>query len=1105
MMVLLLILALGLFSLSTVSLRSAGVSKDREIARGNAKLAMILAVARLQELAGPDTRVTAPADALAGTDGPPRLTGVWRSWEGNDHDKSTGLPISPDYNSKKQQHTSGSTGRFLAWLISGENAVGNPSSAPDLKEGAGTIPLLAEGSLGAGTDGEVHLVPTEIDDSGAYAWWIQGENSKAFIKDSDPEPSADEEWSRMMASHGLAHPSAFGFNDLGELGKTVSLDSFDLASSELVGEVPSVKYFQDITSYSRGLLTNTANGGWRRDLSLMAEKWNRGTASGSLPTTGLPVFSAEPFKKEITRSLQLTGNATNASIYPWGTADNTTMSWQALLDFTSLYKTVKTNSGSGEPYFDAVPAMTSDWLNIQPVLARIHMAFGYDATKTKEVYTPRFLFKPSVTMWNPYNVAINAGTAPTSLIHMYNDSFPIKLYAKVGNQPEALLDIQDLMETSGASGLMRMQTSIGGSGNLTMKPGESRLYGKEGTGEGGIQVIYLDPGLRIESSFVRNLKSGNPAIADGVATDKFTYRWERDVVGGNVSANFQYFWARNKDSVEGTNLHTTWVKYWMKTPASTAAEKFPLPKLVNDRQTLGSAFAEDSPFLVVSIGLRTLMNEDGSGEMSKIHTKGYFNTNPISTNLVKSNVTQDVSMEDSPYIWEVFAPNSWEDPFMPQSDPSAAFGSDHSGYVGTSFQSGLGMNRWVIAELPTQPLLSLGELQHFDISFRNQYPPRVANAIGNSHASPHIASAQMRGSNNFSHDHSYASNHVLFDDWFVSSITPDVVAFTQNENRSIKKVYADHLSLATPLRNRRYLPANPVSKAKADSVATEHLDRDMAWHDIAAEIEVEGMFNINSTSVQAWKAVLMNQRDIQVPYSSVGAGSANDWKTELADSSDTVVSRTTVAGDPMSAVDSNTARLATHTTLDDDQVEKLAEEIVKQVKQRGPFLSLSEFVNRRLSSDDNLAMAGAIETALMKLAESGTDNPFKDIQDAFPQKATLPSDASTIYKYPKAATGDAAYGTAGWPRQADILRPIAPIISARDDTFVIRAYGEARNAKTGKVTASSWCEAVVQRKANYVDSQDKPTAYANIQSDLNKKFGRRFDVVSFRWLSPDEI
>ena len=1105
LMILLLILALGMLSISTVSLRNTAATQDLDIARSNARLAMVLAVARLQELAGPDTRVTAPADALADSNGPSQLTGVWRSWEGNDHDKSDGSPITPDYDSKSQQFSPGSSGRFLAWLISGEGAEGSPSDAPDLEEGADTVPLVSEGSLGEGSDKEVHITPTAIGERGAYAWWIQGENSKAFLKEPDPIPSGNEEWSRRMASYGLADPTVFGFDDTEQLRKMVSAESFNLASNSSGGEVASKQYFSDITSYSRGLLTNTANGGWRRDLSLMAEKWDRGAGGSSLPTSGLPVFSAEPFQDEIERSLSLANDPTNAAIYPWVNADFTAMSWQALLDFVSLYKVVQTNSTSGEPFFNAVAVSSSDYVTIQPVLARIHLAFGYDATLEKDgTYTPNFLFKPSVTFWNPYNVAVESSS--TKLIHLYDESFPFKLYAQVGNQAETEVSLQDLMETSGRSPLVRFTAGIGSSADSTMKPGESRIFGNQEVDVGSFQVIALQPGFLIDGSFIRSLAKGAPGIANGAAGDKFTYRWEPKVDSGNVSANFQYYKARGINSVEGEDLQNSWMKHWMITPEATVSEKLPLPGLVNDSQTLKSASEEDSPFLAVSIGLRTLMNEDSSGALSKIHTKGYINTNPITSNVANSDVPPPLaSAEQGPYTWEVFAPNSWEDPFIPQSDDDAAFGADQSGYIGTSFQSGSGLNRWAIAELPTQPLLSLGELQHFDAGYRNQSPPRVANAIGNSHATPNIESNQVIGSAPSSIDHSYASNHVLFDDWFISSITPDVQAFSQNENRSIEQVYADHLSLEIPLRNQRYLPANPLAADDALEAAEDSLAEDMAWHDIAAEIEVEGMFNINSTSVEAWKAVLMNQRDVQVPETSVGAASADDWSTELVGSSGTVVSRTTISGDPQSAADPNVARLATYTTMTEAQVEALAEEIVEQVRERGPFLSLSEFVNRRLSNDDDLALAGAIESALMELAGSSSNNPFKDIQEAFPEQATLPSDASSIYEYSKAAEGYAAYGTPGWPRQADILRPLAPIISARDDTFVIRAYGEARNATTGELTASTWCEAVVQRKAEYVDSEDDPTEYTDIQSDLNEKFGRKFDVVSFRWLSPDEI
>ena len=1090
-----------------------------EEARSNARLGLMLAIAELQAKAGSDTRVTAPADAVAGaaSNAPRQLTGVWRSWEGNDHDKSSGLPHAPDYASKLENGDldaqSNNDGRFLGWLISGLDKDNPAISPPSLTEGEDTVPLIAEGTLGSGlTELEVHLVPSPLESGGSMAYWIQGENTKALVR-PEPQntPTTTPEWSQRMASFGRADTDSFGFNNAQELEKGVSHKTLELLSNS-GGNNASKASFHDLTTHSRGLLTNTANGGWRRDMSLMAEKWS----DGDVRATGLDVFSREPFESAHTASLRMTANPNDASIYPWAVADGISMSWNALMDFTSLYQKVKKHANN-EPFFDAIPNANSDWVTIWPTLARLHWAFGFDAKEvTPGVYEPRLLMKPSTTLWNPYNVAVEAAGVLTEA-RLRDDFFPFNLYLQIGSRPEVELDIgaymanrvrRDEITLRGTATMSRIFSEIARNSNSSpiMKPGESRIFGMLVADEAW-STQQLSPGINIAGNLNLAFNERDTSILNGSGADSFKYRWDHRVVNGNIDMRVEYSWSQSDNiaSSYGVSYKNNTRDYYVRVPANLADEKIPLPAPVNDDETLASATLDDSPFIAVSMGLRTLIDEDGSGR--KKHTKGYFNTKFLSSN---KGVPLGAITEESPYTWEVFTPNGWGDAVVP--DPgSPSFGADVSGLIGRSFQSGEALERWTIAELPTQPLLSLGQLQHFDSSWNNDEAPRTANAIGNSHASPFIARDRVlidkgEGAGRVeAHDHSYVNNHIFFDDWFFSSITPDYEAFTQQENRSIKQVYSDLLTGTQELANSQYRPARILREKEAADQADLLLDADNAWLNIGAEIEVEGMFNINSTSVAAWKSLLWNQKNALTPEAVFGVVSATDWSTNLSSHSDVVFSRTTVAGDPFSASNPDISLLATPMSMNESEIEALAVAIVEQVKSRGPFLSLSEFINRQLSNNEDLALAGAVESALIELSESSTNNPYAEIQALHPEQVVLPSDANAIYRFPKAAEGYAVYGTPGWARQADVIRSLAPIMTARDDTFKIRAYGEAKDARTGAVIARSWCEAVVQRKADYVDSENNRADATSLLSERNQRFGRRFEIVSFRWIAQDEV
>ena len=113
-------IALAMLSLSTISLRNADNQQAAEEARQNARLSLMMAIAQLQSLSGPDTRITGSSRILS--DDNVAVTGVWRSWEGTNHDNS-GMPVVPDYDSKRENGNPASEpsdaeneGRFLGWL-----------------------------------------------------------------------------------------------------------------------------------------------------------------------------------------------------------------------------------------------------------------------------------------------------------------------------------------------------------------------------------------------------------------------------------------------------------------------------------------------------------------------------------------------------------------------------------------------------------------------------------------------------------------------------------------------------------------------------------------------------------------------------------------------------------------------------------------------------------------------------------------------------------------------------------------------------------------------------------------------------------------------------
>ena len=150
-------------------------------------------------------------------------------------------------------------------------------------------------------------------------------------------------------------------------------------------------------------------------------------------------------------------------------------------------------------------------------------------------------------------------------------------------------------------------------------------------------------------------------------------------------------------------------------------------------------------------------------------------------------------------------------------------------------------------------------------------------------------------------------------------------------------------------------------------------------------------------------------------------------------------------------------------------IQELAEKITDKLKQRQlPFYSVKALVNSGLIQD------AIDETSINTIT---TDSTYL---------AT-----SSDLRIPRNATS--------FLSQADILSALSPSISARSDTFKIRAGASPINPTTQQPSSSIYCEATVQRLPERWDG-DHSKEMENAQG-----FGRKFKIINIRWFDRSQL
>lgn len=471
-------------------------------------------------------------------------------------------------------------------------------------------------------------------------------------------------------------------------------------------------------------------------------------------------------------------------------------------------------------------------------------------------------------------------------------------------------------------------------------------------------------------------------------------------------------------------------------------------------------------------------------------------------------------------------------------------------------------------EVPLRPLHSLAELQHLPLfDYRPVYDPatktattiwyggdygfhegRVTqftqnHAAGNSWASPGIPGENLVWAgwryqfnvtaNLLRMDRSYVANAQLWDAWFCSSAGAQDSAFLTTNgapSRTARQVADDWLNGKKSLPNDAVRPAPGKASASllGELFGSDGAPAKDAYEKVAAHLRIHGGFNVNSVSKEAWRHFLSGllARPSLVMDSVTGVETPATIQPEK---DRFLVSRYSLANAGPAERASGQAQEDRYWNgsreLTKDQIDQLAEAMVRQVKRRGPFLSMGEFVNRRVSrvttaTPADLVTSGALQSAL--------DDPAVSINAPFRADQITGSETTSAgkptFEYPAAAQGPLRQGITGYVTQADLLTDLGPAMTPRSDTFTIRTFGDVRDPQ-GSVIGRSWCEAVVQRVANYIHADadgipespptgtdgnlaqdyDPPAPAAPALSPANQRFGRRFEIVSLRWLSPDEI
>ncbi|MFH1499636.1 MAG: hypothetical protein ABII82_17640 [Verrucomicrobiota bacterium] len=1227
----LVLILVSLATLTRVETQVAANSQQLAQARGNALMALNIAIGQLQKYAGPDQRVTARADLENGA-------GVNNThWVG-----AYGSSLAPDYDAtpsalqtahadSSKVAANGSSAKLLNWLVSGNERVlfdptpagGDVGSKGEILNApaAGAITFLPTASV-SGLDATTHATDLDLtisDSTGAdhparvllgqkdvattagpsgtpidfvvapavdiktrsdlipglgsgsditigrYAWWAGDEGIKARVNLPIADTLEDKQiaftnatrsavelmardtpgWSATPAALDATRIDTLYAPDSTRLSDIIEKGQLPLTSGNPAALSDALKLrFHDVTSRSMSVLSDTYAGGLRQDLTHILE----------VPTTG-PA-------------------STNLLWEPDNAAEDTSFipTWGHLRSFET---NTTDSSGKIQPRLPSYGTGLAGDTGVSPVMTYVALGFRYNAA-TVDSAPPNypvpgsainFDIHPIVVLWNPYDKVMAGHTYGVGMGFLSSDP---RLLLQVNQIDTSLPSPPDNWQTREIRDL-RLGGATVASGAPTggvlkyfrfrvvcpdIPPGQSLVFTLQNSGGNYAPgTATLIPGVNPH----HHVTLSSTTIAAG--EEDLDYR----VVGqGGMNSNHHVAAYLGDGTAPPNSAAGAWdplLNRWYQTvqhvdyagvnvSAKTGAGDTPANAAIyGDAAPLDTANPVYEP--QVKALLMSVFSSIGKGYTL---TDQYGQNIPRYRWIAQANIRapyqfrsrRDPNMNTPWYAKIGNLSSMWPTWYLQSASTperaSSGLGLDYDLRTGGVIDATL----FEVRD-DDQELLSVGQLQHANLSLASAYPSyAVGNAIADFRlpltnevfTSQGVAASEITNRQFRYYDASWLLNRTLWDRYYFSGVQAD-----------------------GSLLNPRMISHRDESSTAAE-VATDLQD----YRKSAARLLISGGFNINSTSEQAWRAVLGGLNQL-----------AYDPEANNGKGANSTTSRTTAAfprfsrplagtGVPSGvAIDpsfnGNESQYAWfrgddmqslwqgYRTLDENQIAQLARNVVDEIRARGPFTSLGDFVNRRLvnttaymqgsGTTRGEAKPGLTNTqrrlflsAIKGTLQSAIDATYAPATGAYPinelsndsywnNNRTMSSlqGGDTTYYSLALARGDIndssnktpSRSTAAFaPKyltQADVLSAIGSGLSARSDTFTIRAYGETVNPLDQTVEGRAWCEAVVQRMPEYIDSQaDAPeTAPSALTSSDNQKYGRQYKIVSFRWLSPDEI